>query len=78
MKIRNDQIESLQFVADEVEGELTSTYSGRGMFGKICYGIICDNHIETIEEAAINGITGAKFDQLGLGFIVYWPDLSDE
>lgn len=65
---------TLEQVAEVVGGTLRDDYSGRGMFGKQCYGIDCDNWAECVEEAAIAGIRNAKYDQMGKGYIVYWPN----
>ena len=36
-------------VADEVNGRVTDNYSGRGMFGDICFGIVCEDANECLE-----------------------------
>jgi hypothetical protein len=53
-------------------------YSGRGAFGRKCLGISCDRFIPIIELAAQRGIKGAQYDQLGHGYIVYWPKYNEE
>ena len=74
-----ETIETLSEVADLVDGEIRSDYSGRGMYGQRCYGIECADPIPCIEHAAMQGITGANYDQMGLDYIVYWPRIrSDE
>lgn len=45
------------------------------MYGERCYGIVCDDPIPCIEEAAEQGIRGARYDNMGLQYIVYWPHL---
>ena len=63
------------------------SYSGRGMFGKTCIGVrvsdisdifniginlalhIEDNHRELLEDLDV------KFDNMGRGYIVYFPDV---
>jgi len=75
--INADKIETLRNVADEVGGKLRE-YSGRGMYGAYCAGISCPNYIDCIEVAAEHGITGARYDQLGLKYIVYWPNINYE
>lgn len=67
----------IQDIADESNGEVYSNYSGRGMFGKKCWGVYGDDPCAIIEEAAIRGFTGANMDSLGLQTIVYWPDVED-
>jgi hypothetical protein len=64
----------IRTIADDL-GELRDDYSGRGMFGKTCYGIVTDNPDGCIEEAAEEGIKGARRDSMGLKHIVYWPHI---
>ena len=63
--------ETAHAVGDKVEAR----YSGRGMFGDACVGIVCRNPLRAIEEAAARGLRGAHHDQMGLHHIVYWPHL---
>lgn len=71
-----NKVEIIRTVAEAVGGEVREDYSGRGMFGKTCCGIDCDNADAAIEEAASRGLRGAKVDGMGKGFIVYWPSVS--
>ena len=68
-------LEKLQTVADNINGKLRS-YSGRGMYGKVCAGISCEDSVNCIVEAAECGIRGERVDSLGLGYIVYWPNIA--
>jgi hypothetical protein len=71
------EIEILREVADRVtNGRFYSDYSGRGMYGKTCASIYCDDTDECIEEAAAAGIRGARRDSMGLGAVVYWPHIT--
>lgn len=72
------KLEELSAIADEVDGQVYKNYSGRGMFGAKCVGITCSSVTSCIEIAAVNGLTGARWDQLGKSFIVYWPDIQLE
>lgn len=65
----------LQHIADEVGGTVREDYSGRGMMGATCYGIECQDATKTIEVSAGFGIRGAKIDNMGQGYIVYWPHI---
>lgn len=72
MKIK--VIELLESISDGFENRsLREDYSGRGMYGKTCLGIVCENPIHIIEEAAQRGLLGAKMDSMGRDSIVYWP-----
>jgi hypothetical protein len=65
----------IEDVAQEVGGR-ARTYSGRGMYGKVCMGIVCDSATTTIETAAEKGLKGALTDGMGLQVIVYWPSVT--
>jgi hypothetical protein len=71
-------LQKLQATAKEVNGELRFDYSGHGMFGRTCYGIVCEDIFQCVEIAASNGLRGAKYDDMGRQFIVYWPHISDD
>jgi hypothetical protein len=75
---RKLSIKVIQEVADEVGGILQESYSGRGMYGKTCYGIVCDNIETCVEEANFRGLFGAQSDSMGKHFIVYWPSVQGE
>ena len=68
-------VEKIHEIAGYVDGEVRDNYSGRGMFGRTCYGIDCDDPNEAIEEAGRLGLRGARVDNMGKGYIVYWPDV---
>jgi hypothetical protein len=68
-------------IADRTCLELRE-YSGRGMYGKQCVGIDCDNVNETLAylvescestSDAAHIIRTMKQDSMGLGAIIYWP-----
>lgn len=77
MKIK--VIDALESICDQVDNtSVNDKYSGRGMFGRTCLGISADTYINIIELAAQKGVTGAKIDNLGMGYIVYWPRFTEE
>ena len=49
-------------------GYVVRDYSGRGMYGKSCYGVTVDNFNDFIAEM---GMKGLKVDNMGRSFIVY-------
>lgn len=74
-------------VAAELEAR---SYSGRGMFGRSCIGIDLERGesavgaalkiaaaCDTIEEVEYlyRALKDAREDSMGLGTIVYWPDM---
>lgn len=66
-------LEKIDEVADAVDGTVQEDYFGRGMFGRSCVAVYCEDHVTCIEEAAQRGLTGASYDQMGKGMVVYWP-----
>lgn len=62
-------------IAAEAGGTVYRDYSGRFMFGTTCAGIAGDNLAAILEAAGARGLRGARHDQLGKGWIVYWPHL---
>lgn len=49
---------------------LRTDYSGRGMFGRTCWGVTCNDPNDVIAEV---GLKGAQTDNMGTSTIVYWP-----
>ena len=75
-KLDADDIRHLiQDIADEADGEVYEGYSGRRMYGAECWGVTCDNALRVVEAAARYGLTGAEFDSMGRGYVVYWRKL---
>ena len=60
----------------EVVADVRSDYSGRGMFGETCVGIVCTHEAEPyiLIEAVKMGFPIPKIDSMGKGLILYWPD----
>jgi hypothetical protein len=56
-------------------GKVYEGYSGRDMYGETCLGIDTNDPNTLIEEATIRGVRGAVKDQLGKGYIIYWPHI---
>lgn len=75
---REDKIEAIRNAAEAVDGKVRPSYSGRGMFGRTCYGVSCQDASACIEETAALGVRGARQDSLGLRSIVYWPSVEGE
>lgn len=64
--------EKIRTIAQENGWKVRERYSGRGMYGDTCMGIVGDSANEII--AAV-GICGACSDNMGLSYIVYWPSI---
>lgn len=65
--------EILEELAANEGWNLRQNYSGRGMYGETCVGIVTDAPMDCIEGAVSRGIRGARTDSMGLSTIVYWP-----
>lgn len=75
---RAQKIAAVEATANAVGGTVRTSYSGRCMFGRTCYGIVCNFAETCIEEAFSRGLRGAKKDSMGLQAIVYWPSIEGE
>lgn len=56
------------------------SYSGRGMCGKECLAVVCDDPLLALQvisyEAGSEGIhmpTNIRQDSMGTQYVVYWP-----
>jgi hypothetical protein len=78
MKATEDQIEEIKSLASTFGGTFDPYYSGRSMYGKTCLGVITDDPDVLKEEAAGLGIRGAREDNMGRQYIVYWPSLETD
>ena len=84
----NIEFELLEELANEVEGDARATYSGRGMFGRNCVGIVLESEsnllalgvaiAELIEDEELKGvlINNTKTDSMGRSIIAYWESVS--
>lgn len=79
----NITFDALTDLAYEVDGEAYANYSGRGMYGKNCAGIVLDDSdliklgaviYENIEEERLRYelLSNYNLDNLGTRTIVYW------
>lgn len=57
-------------------------YSGRGMYGKSCFGLLTGMNLldlgMALGRAGLEGEVKAKTDNLGLSTIVYFPDIAGD
>ena len=77
-KMTNKEIiNALEALCSETEdAEYRTDYSGRGMFGVQCVGVVCYDPVKVIESAVEFGFKGARYDSMGRQWIVYWPQIS--
>lgn len=78
MKTQEELRDLVIEVADEIGAEVRSDYSGRCMYGGVCYSIVHDNAIEVIELAGEKGLKGAKIDGMGKDYTIYWEHIKGE
>lgn len=86
-KMNKIDLYTLEEVCENVDLDpdhaIRSTYSGRGMYGGACLGLVHDNVDELLMfviELAVQGIIldGARQDSMGLSTITYWPQFQVE
>jgi len=61
---------------DEIK-EIRTDYSGRGMYGKECFGIVVESYSNIEDELEKYDVMGRK-DNMGHDMIIYWPSLTYE
>jgi hypothetical protein len=82
--------ELLEELANEVQGEARASYSGRGMYGRSCVGIVIDSESDLLalgvaiselvedyedKQTLVNSV---KTDSMGRGLIAYWTGVTCE
>lgn len=65
-------------LADHIDGQFRASYSGRGMYGKTCVGIVTDQPDEVIASCRDFGLSIPRRDSMGLSTICYWPSIPAE
>lgn len=65
--MKKEKEEEFRKKAEELGYEVRE-YSGRGMFGRECPGVVVDNPLNFVAEI---GMKGLKIDNMGLQYIVY-------
>jgi len=92
MKLTQEQREMLQNAADNLDAQIREDYSGRGAFGKTCFGFVTDKSgfnfgLALARELVENGsdgenlleeLTGAQSDSMGRNYIYYFPKIQWE
>lgn len=84
--------EIIQQVAEDLQMDVHTSYSGRGMYGRKCFGVdgsmcniasfvgyVTQNALEDeLEDFEADMWDDMKVDQLGKGYIFYWENLEWE
>lgn len=77
----------LQSAADNCDGSVYSDYSGRCMYGKICWGIVASDPATIMREIVLamfeQGVDAAtlprhKIDSMGKDCILYFEDIAGD
>jgi len=80
-----------QFVSDNTQYSLYEGYSGRGMFGKKCLGVVVrsgDSFMaflieltKYLDEQGVEDsdlvLEGVSYDELGLNTVIYFPNIKE-
>jgi hypothetical protein len=69
---------AIRKVAEEEGWQIYEGYSGRNMYGKKCLGVVVSSPEVVVEMADDCLWPDPAIDQLGLQYIVYWPQLKWE
>ena len=73
------EIEKVYELADELYGTVRSDYSGRGMYGEVCYGVVADvEYDEAIAQATRLDLPRPRIDSMGQNLIIYFPTIEGE
>ena len=80
---KQDVIESLRDTAENYDARFVDDYSGRGMYGKTCVGVILEYDDITEIMFDVYDETGYRLppphtDSMGMDTIYYWPGLKVE
>lgn len=86
MEISRDQLEELKSALDLLDEDVRYDYSGRGMYGRECLGLVVDA-TDLVVGVALSQVFGddawdiarnACTDSMGRGAIVYFPGYTVE
>jgi hypothetical protein len=62
--------------AEEMGLNIRCDYSGRGMSGKLCLGVVGSMHdLDMLLSGIPGSAAGLRKDSMGLGYIYYWPEI---
>ena len=74
-----DQIDDMHEAAHTVDGEIYPDYSGRGMFGDECVGVVLKDEGDlfrfawNLPDDFAELLGNPEWDNMGLREIAYWP-----
>ena len=76
------QLADMNQAADGVDGEIRTDYSGRGMYGDECVGIILKDEGDLfrfaglLDDDFVELLGSPEWDSMGLREIAYWPKVT--
>ncbi|SVC87678.1 uncharacterized protein METZ01_LOCUS340532 [marine metagenome] len=82
--LTEDQMDDLYNAAHTVDGEIVTDYSGRGMFGAECVGIILNDDCalftfaRLLDDDLAELLGNPRWDNMGLREIAYWPNVAHQ
>ena len=77
-----DQIDDMHEAAHTVDGEIYPDYSGRGMFGDECVGVVLKDEgdlftfARLLDDELAELLGNPRWDSMGLREIAYWPKVT--
>jgi hypothetical protein len=69
-----EAITAIEAIADDHRCTLHENYSGRGMYGRTCYGVSGPEKF-IMMEAGRQNLPEPELDNMGKGIIAYWPSI---
>ena len=73
------QLADMNQAADGVDGEIRTDYSGRGMYGDKCIGVVLKDEGDLfrfaglLDDDFVELLGSPEWDSMGLREIAYWP-----
>jgi len=74
-----DEYDAIEKAAESVNGRIYAEYSGRGMFGDKCVGVVLKDEGDLfrfsayLDDDLVERLGSPEMDALGLAVIAYWP-----
>ncbi len=71
-----DLIDAVEKLAEAADTYVHYDYSGRGMYGATCAAVYTTDRYTAIELAVTFKLPRPKLDQMGKGWVAYWPSIT--
>lgn len=92
MKLQSKHVDALRIFCEDNEINFRDNYSGRGMYGRSCIGIVGSakdlmilcvalfqregDVSDAVAEVGLDPWLDIHWDSMGMDMIYYWPDIS--